>query len=298
MTFRETYLNGFSRDKWQYPFLLALGLHLLALLLIVVLPSLLQKKHQLPETYSVDLIHIAEPAVTLPTPEPTTAPTPPSESAPVPIPIAPTSQKTVFVPEALAPAPPPPAAQPATPISLAPSKRKIKNKIPPQNVTQQPDPQQEKRRLTRIREAEQAEQRALAEANAATDSALEALKQMLHLSSAADTPRPSSAPARSGSQLGVVETQYYATIAAHLHGYWMLPAIKTWNPALTTVMVIQINSDGRITKMLVEQSSGDSFFDQFVKRTLDQANPLPMIPPAMKRQSWEIGLRFNPGGIQ
>ena len=69
-------------------------------------------------------------------------------------------------------------------------------------------------------------------------------------------------------------------------------------PDLTAVVVITINKNGHIANMFFEKKSGDRIFDQFVTKTIESASPLPPIPPAMKKQRYEIGLRFKPGSIR
>lgn len=68
--------------------------------------------------------------------------------------------------------------------------------------------------------------------------------------------------------------------------------------SLTAVVVITIQQDGEVANLVFESKSGDRAFDQFVSKTIAAANPLPPIPPAMKKQRYEVGLRFRPDSIQ
>ncbi len=83
-----------------------------------------------------------------------------------------------------------------------------------------------------------------------------------------------------------------------LHQFWTPPEYLQQKPNLTTVVVITINPDGSIANTLFESKSGDRVFDQFVSKTIETAAPMPPIPPALKKQRFEIGLRFRPGSIQ
>ncbi len=70
------------------------------------------------------------------------------------------------------------------------------------------------------------------------------------------------------------------------------------NPDLVAIVVITINKNGQIANVFFEEKSGDRVFDQFVTKTIEAASPLPAIPAAMKKQRYEIGLRFRPESIR
>ncbi|MGA7279273.1 MAG: TonB C-terminal domain-containing protein, partial [Desulfocapsaceae bacterium] len=61
---------------------------------------------------------------------------------------------------------------------------------------------------------------------------------------------------------------------------------------------INVEKNGTITKEYFQQRSNDPTFDQFVQKAIQQANPLPPIPPALRESSYEFVLRFTPGNIQ
>ena len=105
----------------------------------------------------------------------------------------------------------------------------------------------------------------------------------------------SSAPSGSSSLL---ESQYLASVFNRLHQFWTPPEYLQQDPNLTAVVVITVTVDGTVANMLFESKSGNRIFDQFVSKTIEAAAPLPPIPPALKKQRFEIGLRFKPGSIQ
>ncbi|MBN4067948.1 TonB C-terminal domain-containing protein [Desulfotalea psychrophila] len=145
--------------------------------------------------------------------------------------------------------------------------------------------------------------KALADAEqAAANDAVNALRKMLITDSelAASTLQTNSAPTQrtGGGSSNIIESQYQSTIFSSLHEHWALPEIKPWDPDLTAVVVIHIAKNGRIISHRFEKRSGDRVFDQFVGRTIQEANPLPAIPSAMRVQQYSIGLRFKPGQIQ
>jgi len=137
---------------------------------------------------------------------------------------------------------------------------------------------------------------AMAEAERAAAEARNALRDQLRASSSRNA--ATSGNAGSASTMGVLEQQYYATIAGHVKQYWQPPDVKSWDPNLLAIVSITIAANGQIVNQTIEKESGDKLFDQFVLKTLEAANPLPAPPPALQKQRIEIGLRFKPSGIQ
>jgi colicin import membrane protein len=106
-----------------------------------------------------------------------------------------------------------------------------------------------------------------------------------------------SGPVTSGSS-NLIESQYMASIINRIQQFWSLPEYLQNDASLIAVTVITINQDGQIANVFFENRSSNPIFDQFVSKTLEAANPLPPIPPALSKQRLEVGLRFKPGGIQ
>ncbi len=126
-----------------------------------------------------------------------------------------------------------------------------------------------------------------------------ALKQSLRADAATNAARNNSrSSGRSGGSSSALEAQYFSSIFGHLHQYWSLPEIKQWDPQLQAVVVITIAQNGRIMNHTFEKRSGDRVFDQFVSRTIQDANPLPAIPRALRKEQFSLGLNFRPGKIQ
>lgn len=291
---------------WKLPFNLALLFHILVVASALILPKYIQKKPVFPEFLSVDLVNIAAP---LPQPA-AKAPPPPAAKSKV------TIQKLKPV-EARKTAPIAPVAAeeipvaPVKAISIKPLKRKKKKILPPDTSARdkQRAREAEQRRKQQALEiqrqqllAEAQRQKALAAAEAeAANDAVNALKNMLQadaaVASSPPRPQPSTA-SRGGGSNNIIESQYQSSIFSSLQEHWALPDIKPWNPDLTAVVVIHIARNGRIIKHSFEKKSGDRVFDQFVSRTIQEANPLPGIPAAMRIQQYRIGLRFKPGQIQ
>ncbi len=238
---------------------------------------------------------------------------------PPPIPV-PVPEPTV-APEPVAPPPP------AEAISIKPLKQKIKKEIkdiPDPRIAEAKIRQAELKNITKKLQAEAnqeekkkeaaqetiRQQRQLAaareearrlelEAKMAAIEAKNALREQLRASSSSSETRTASSQSSSNAQSeSIMEQQYKSTLAGHIQPYWQPPDIKTWDPKLFAKVWITIASDGQIVSQVIEQGSGDTLFDQFVLKTLEAANPLPALPPALNKQRYEIGLIFKPSGIQ
>jgi colicin import membrane protein len=290
---------------WKLPFNLALLLHILLLSSAILLPKYLHRKPAFPDIYTVDLINIAEP---LPASTPAASPPPQAESA-----VKIQKPKIVEAKKTVAIAPPVSeviSAEPVKAISIKPLKRKLKKKLPPdttardarrkQAAEQRRQQELEAKRQELLQEAKHQRAIADAEAKAAANEAVNALKHSLRADAVTSSARQTQGTTirRGGGTSSTLEAQYFSTIFSHLHQYWSLPDIKPWSPDITAVVVIRFTKDGRIIEHNFEKYSGDKVFDRFVSRTIQEANPLPGIPAALKKNQYTIGLRFRPGGIQ
>ena len=292
-------------SEWKIPFNVAIGLHVLVILGALYLPGFFKAKPRFADIYTVSLINIAEPTVA---PSPAVkkqTPPPPVATPKTPnkiqktAPIAEESQKIVPISPKVTPAP-------QKSISLKPLKKKKVQEI---KQPEKQDRRQEIERINRKRLAEALkEEELLAEKAKIAQDALEAERKLLQ-----SQPIPDSLPTTSriasgnqsstttsaaGSSSSLIESQYLASIRNRLDQFWALPDYLQQDPNLTAIVVITINPDGKIANMQFENKSGNRVYDQFVIKTLEAADPMPPIPPAMKKQRFEIGLVFKPGSIQ
>ncbi len=298
---------------WKLPFNLAILFHVLIVVIAIVSPRYFHKKPIVPEFLTVDLINIAAPipAAAAKQSSPQLKSSPPPVAAQKPKVVKP--QKTApiapIVEQEMVPQLAPPKA-----ISIKPIKRKIKKKIVPD--TSIADAQKAKEKKRKQKEiARQKQQQLLQEARrkksladaeeAAANDAVKALKNLLRSDAAVTaatqerTQSGSGQNARSGGgSSNIIESQYQSSIFSSLQEHWALPDIKTWDSSLTAVVIIDIAKSGKIIRHSFEKRSGDRVFDQFVSRTIQESNPLPPIPAAMRVQQYRIGLRFKPGKIQ
>lgn len=298
---------------WKLPFNIALGIHLLVVLAALYLPGLFDAKPKFADIQTVSLINIAEPSPAPPAP-PAAKPQPPApakaqEAAPPPPP--PAIKKAVPVPEPAPEKPEPAPSAPPKAISLKPLKQKVVKEVKEPEPEPPPAPRKKEEDLKKVQKLAEAlrEEAILAERARLAQEALEVERKVLAQSSKGrmvapaveSAPSGSSAPsgaAVAGSSNNLLESQYQAAIASRLQQFWSLPEYLQKDPELTAVVAITIRVDGTIANVVFENRSGDRIFDQFVSKAIEDATPLPPIPPALKKQRYEIGFRFKPGGIQ
>jgi len=291
----EYTISYMSGNEWKLPFNIAVGFHLLLVLGVIYLPGLFDKKPKFADIYTVSLVTIAEPV------EPVSQPEPSSEKVPIKT-IQTSSVKTKKVAPIAEPvkelAPTPQKA-----ISIKPLKRKKVKKVvkkPKKTSTKKVD----RRKIQKLAEALQNEEKAEEKALLAQEE-LERERNLMKTPEK-DASRPQKTPpalkesrtTSIGGSSNLIEAQYHAAIFGRLQQFWSLPEYMQKNPDLVAVVVITISRDGQIANVFFEERSGDRVFDQFVAKTIEAASPLPAIPAAMKKQRYEVGLRFRPESIR
>ncbi len=301
-------------NEWKLPLNVAIGIHVMILLAAFYLPGFFKAKPKFADIYTVSLVNIAEPVAAPPSAKPQApAPSPAKkiqESAPPPPAPAPPKAKKeapiADIPPKIEPAPvPTPAPTPQKAISLKPLKQKIIKEVKEQDVPPKKN-DQELKKVQKLAEALR-EESVLTERARIAQEALEEERRVLTQSnkgrmtqsaeSAVGPQTNAAAPAVGGSNT-LLESQYNAAIANRLQQFWSIPENLQKDPNVTSIVVITIKIDGDIANMVFESKSGDPLFDQYVSKTIEKANPLPPIPPALKKLRYEVGVRFKPGSIQ
>ncbi len=302
--------------RWKLPFNFAILFHVLLLSSAIILPKYINTRPKLPEFTTVDLINIAE---ILPMPAAPAAQSATSAKISKPPVVKKIQPPPVVKAKKLAPIAPVAEVAPeptiTQAISIKPLKRKLKKKPPTvdksaQERQKRQDAEQRRKLIARQQsleaesrqlQAEANRQQAIADAEAklAASAALNALKQSLRADeTSAATRNGQRTNRRSGGTSSALEAQYYSSIISHLGQYWSFPVSEQRGRELSAHVIIHFAQNGQITSHDFEKHSGDRVFDQFVNRVLQEANPLPAIPRALKKQQYSIGLRFKPGKIQ
>ncbi len=284
-----------AAGEWKLPLNIAIGLHALVVIGALYLPGLFEAKPKFADIYSVSLITVAEPVATPPAAK--------SEKLPEPVPVA----KKILKPKKVAPiaeVTEKTAPIPTKAISLKPYKRKkIKKKKRANTSNRRKEVERRKRQqlAAALREEE-----LLAENAQLAQEALENERNLLKpvkrqstkTESTSSPTTTSSASSGIAGSSSLISSRYNSAIASRLLQFWSLPEFMQKNTSLNAIVVITIQKNGEIANMFFESKSGNRVFDQFVNKAIEAANPLPPIPPAMKKQRYEIGLRFRPGSIK
>lgn len=302
-------------NGWKIPFNIALGIHVLILVGAVYLPAIFKSKPKFAEVYSVSLVNIAEPEPAPPIKDPgppkvAKQPPPPPAAPPKIKKEVPPVEEPPKVVEKVEPEPvkeEPEVETPAPPkaVSLKPLKQKkvmkvVKEETPPKK------PEVNRKEIQKLAEALR-EEEILAEKAQLAKEALEQERKLLSKSlkaseaaqatSSFTAERSSSAaPSAPGGSSTLLEARYHSEILGHISRFWSVPEYMSKD--LLAVVVITIRQDGDVTTLEIESKSGDRMYDQFVVKAIEAAKPLPPIPPAMKKEAYEIGLNFRPGSVQ
>ena len=271
-----------------------------------------------------------------PPPEPKPQPPEPKPLPPEPKPPPPEPKPQPPEPKPLPPEPkPPPKVEPPKPVKETPppepppqvvslKPQKHVKKMPPEppkpevvkppkkdektvrreldKLREQLAKEQHQRDLSQVRKQLAQEEKLRKEAQAADADAAKLMRELADLKAqssimaAREQGLLGSGPASSSADSALAQ-QYYARITGQLKSLWKLPDYKDWPPNLLATVIVTLDKSGKILDVQFEKRSGDSAFDRLVRKTLDDADPLPPIPPAMKKERLEIGLNFKPGSI-
>jgi len=261
----------------------------------------------------------------------------PPQPPPEPTKIEATAVKKKPEPPPEPPPPPPPPPPPKVVSLKPTQVKKVPPEPPPKETVKKQDDQAVKREMDKIREQLSKEKQrqevnrlrqqlaqedklrdqrkrdqAAAEARAAdaeaqrlrsqleglrTQSRLMEAREQGLLGSGRNSQNDNTRNAASSGVDSALANQYYSRIAGQLQSYWKLPDYKDWPASLLAKVIVTIDKSGKILDVQFEKRSGDDAFDRLVRKTLDDADPLPPIPPALKKDRLEIGLNFTPGSI-
>jgi outer membrane biosynthesis protein TonB len=320
-------IEGYSKAQWKKTLPLALGIHLVVLILMLLPASLFEFRHNREEIYTVNLFEAREAA-----PARKEAPPAPAvqKKEVVPPPPPPVVKKVETPPvvkpevvEKIEPVVPQPEKVVSTStevVSLKP--RQVKKEVKPKPVEEKIDKSEEikvDQALNRIKtelsrkQAEQKTRQMQAEAAAAVDDAVAKIRESIHaqrLASRATTAQPAAGTGTGGSgtgrgpgggsdaKLDAALKLYYVAVQQQIQDHWKLPEMQDWKKDLRAVVLVEVRSDGVVTKYEMEQKSDNIFFNQFVEKTLKESLPLPPFPADLDESSLEIGLVFHPSGLQ
>jgi colicin import membrane protein len=93
--------------------------------------------------------------------------------------------------------------------------------------------------------------------------------------------------------------EYFRKLEERVRESWVLPeALVRDAGALTVVVRIVIEKDGRVSDTRVEKGSGNAYFDESVQRAIRKASPVPIPPERLRggEEYYEVGFRFHGAG--
>ena len=315
-------IEGYTVGHRKKPFVLALVIHVFVAMIMLLPASIFDFHRNREEIYTVNLFETMESS---PVKEAAKPPAPAKKKEEVPPPPPPEVKKIEAPPlkpvvaEKLEPviATETESAAPAEIVSLKP--RLAKKEVKPKKIDKKEDIKDDikvDQALNRIknelnkRQSQQKAREMQAAAAVAVDDAVAKLRESIHAqrqlaSSSPSTAAQSSSEPSAGSGSGASDAKldaalklYYVAVSQKIHEHWVLPELQEWKKDLKAVVVVDVRSDGVVTKYEFEQKSGNIYFDQFVEKTLKESLPLPPFPADLEESNLEIGLVFHPSGLQ
>jgi len=269
-----------SHDNYRkIPLILVCATHLGVLILTIAAPFLTSHSQRIPEVYTVNLYQVQEAATQVPAAKPVSVPKPAIKKAVISRPVKPNA------------------------VSLSPIRQRLERERKEKDAKRL-ETERDRLKLEALKanlEKQQAEKEA-------RETASKAISQLTdHLKSTANDPgtKPEQAAA-TGTSTGGTEIdprklealdRYRARLFEHISPHWQLPELQNWDENLRAVIVLRVKRDGTVTSSYFEKRSGNLRFNQYVKKAIDIAQPLPPFPIDFHEKSEEIAVTFSPGGL-
>ena len=89
--------------------------------------------------------------------------------------------------------------------------------------------------------------------------------------------------------------QYLARVQARISGFWTAPPVDLSGKALTVTIRFRLERDGRVGSVIIEQSSGNDYYDMAAQRAVQSAIPLPPFPPDLTDSYFDAHFTFAVG---
>jgi TonB family protein len=87
------------------------------------------------------------------------------------------------------------------------------------------------------------------------------------------------------------ENRYLALVKKEIDKRWIAPPVLESNPSV--IVTFHIDKSGEISRVRIEQGSGNLYYDQAILRAIHQSNPLPTFPPDLRESFLDIKFRFT-----
>ncbi|MFP4475213.1 MAG: TonB C-terminal domain-containing protein [Desulfatibacillaceae bacterium] len=88
---------------------------------------------------------------------------------------------------------------------------------------------------------------------------------------------------------------YNIILRQHVNKNWAFPEqLVGPDEDLVAVIMVTIRRDGGIKDKFFDQRSGNPHFDNSIFRAVEKSNPMPPLPEAWEKDTYTIGLKFDP----
>jgi TonB family protein len=89
--------------------------------------------------------------------------------------------------------------------------------------------------------------------------------------------------------------QYLARVQARISGFWTAPPVDISGKSLAVTVRFRLERDGRVGSVIIEQSSGNDYYDMAAQRAVQSAIPLPPFPPDLTDSYFDAHFTFAVG---
>jgi TonB family protein len=97
------------------------------------------------------------------------------------------------------------------------------------------------------------------------------------------------------SSTGPGSNRYLARVQQKISSLWTAPPVDVPEKTLTVVVRFRLHRSGSVSNVIIEQSSGNDYYDLAGKRAVLSANPLPAFPPEMTDSYLDAHFSFTVG---
>ena len=102
--------------------------------------------------------------------------------------------------------------------------------------------------------------------------------------------QPTANPGNSASEPSDGKNRYLAMVESRIDRQWVAPRLLVSNPVV--VLKFHISRSGKISKILIAESSGHSHYDSAAQRAVQAVNPLPAFPSDVSDSFFDVQYRF------
>jgi TonB family protein len=89
--------------------------------------------------------------------------------------------------------------------------------------------------------------------------------------------------------------QYLSRVQARISSFWTAPPVDLSGKSLIVIVKFRLERDGRISSVMIEQSSGNEYYDLSAHRAIQSAVPLPPFPSDLTESYFDAHFTFAVG---